>query len=64
MGRDFEDLNFALKKPHKGKGKIELEVMPGEEEIVVARVKNGEYEKMMFPPPLLIEMEEILKKKK
>ena len=53
-----------LKKPHKGKEKIELEVNPGEEEVVVARVKNGEYEKMMFPPPLLIEMEEILKKKK
>ena len=46
-----------MKKPYKGKGKFELEVKPGEEKVLVARVKNGPLEPMKFPPALDIEIE-------
>ena len=55
--RDFKKSNYILKKPYKGKGKFELEVKPGEEKVLVARVKNGPLEPMKFPPALDIEIE-------
>ena len=38
--------------------------MPGQEEIVICRVMNKEQKKMTFPPPLVIEIEQIDKKYK
>ena len=49
--RDFKDMNYILKKPYKGKGKVTLEVNPGEEKIIVARIKKGPPQEMKFPPP-------------
>lgn len=34
-------MGYVLKKPHKRKGKQIIEVKPGFEEIIVARVKNS-----------------------
>ena len=45
-------MGYILKKPHKGKGKQELTILPGHEEIIVCRVKNGPLQPMKFPPPL------------
>jgi len=34
-------MNYSLKRPHKGKGKQRMEIFPGQEEVITARVKNG-----------------------
>ena len=46
-----------LKKPYKGKGVVKLEVNPGGEKIIVARVKKGPPQEMSFPPDIDIKME-------
>ena len=52
ISRDFIDMGYTLKKPYKNKGKQEIVVQPGHEEIIVCRVTNGPLKPMKFPPPL------------
>lgn len=54
---DFNAMNFKLKGEHKGKGKQRVEVLPGQEEIILARVDNQLIRSMKFPPNLGIKME-------
>lgn len=57
ISRDFIDMGYTLKKPYKNKGKQEIVVQPGHEEIIVCRVANGPLKPMKFPPPLDIQTE-------
>ena len=54
-------MNFKLKGKHKGQGNQRIEVLPGEEEIILARVNNQLIKSMKFPPNLGIKMELIEK---
>ena len=55
--QEFKGMHFKLKKPHKGKGSQKLEIWPGQEEIILARVENELIKSMKFPPNLGIKME-------
>ena len=53
IGSDFKEGNFKLKKPFKGKGEGQsFEVLPGGEEVIVARVVNKAVRDLVFPPKL------------
>lgn len=52
-------MNYILKKPYKGKGEVRLEIKPGEEKIIVARVKRGPPQEMNFPPDIDIKIEKL-----
>ena len=50
-------MTFTLKKPYKGKGNGQIvEVLPGEEKIILARVKNAPIKSLKFPPQLGIKI--------
>lgn len=47
-------MHFKLKKDFKGKGDNQLlEVLPGEEKIILARVMNIPLKSLKFPPSKL-----------
>jgi hypothetical protein len=48
-------MGYTLKRPYKGKEAQQLEVYPGEEQIIVCRVTNGPLQPMKFPPRLDIQ---------
>ena len=50
--RDFSSSDFKLKKPLKGRGEVELEVGPGEVEVVLCRIANKNVKNLKFPPPI------------
>ena len=50
-------MHFKLKSPYKVKNSpegilFELEVLPGEEKIILARVINNKVTTLKFPPPI------------
>lgn len=50
-------MNFILKKSFKGKGNGQTVIVePGQEEIILARVKNVSIKSLKFPPQLGIKM--------
>ena len=50
-------MSFTLKKPFKGKGNAQiLEVLPGQEKIILARVRNVPIKSLKFPPQLGIKI--------
>jgi|LakMenEpi03Aug12_release.lakeMendotaPanAssembly.Ray.scaffolds.fasta_scaffold1272351_2 hypothetical protein len=49
-------MNFKLKGEFKGAGNLKVEILPGEEKIFVARVRNEVIESLKFPPTLGIKM--------
>lgn len=50
-------MNFHLKGEFKGKGIQRIEVLPGQEQIILARVDNKLIKSLKFPPTLGIKME-------
>lgn len=52
--------NYKLKKPFKGKGEQTIEILPGQEEIILLRVKNSEIKEIKFPPPMDLQIVAIL----
>lgn len=57
LSREFEKMNFKLKGEYKSKGSQRIEIAPGEEKIILARVKNETIKSLKFPPQLGIKME-------
>jgi hypothetical protein len=55
--QEFNSMNFKLKGTHKGQGQQRIEVHPGQEEIILARVDNQLIRSLKFPPKLGIKME-------
>ena len=53
---EFNKMNFHLKGPFKNKGTQRIEVLPGQEEIILARVNNELIKSLKFPPTLGIKM--------
>ena len=54
---DFESTHFKLKKPYKRKGDQQhIEVLPGEEKIIVVRVKNDNPTELKWPPKISYKM--------
>ena len=50
---DFEATHFKLKKPYKRKGDGQkITVLPGEEKVIVVRVKNDTPTQLKWPPKL------------
>lgn len=53
-------MNYELKKGFKGRGNGQkVVVRPGEEEIILTRVKNISLTSLKFPPKLNISVEKI-----
>jgi hypothetical protein len=50
---DFTSRGFKLKKPFKGKGDNQgFQVLPGQSEIILVRIKNENLTNLKFPPPI------------
>lgn len=56
---EFSRMNFKLKGEFKNVGNQKVEILPGEEKIFLARVRNEVIESLKFPPTLGIKMEMI-----
>lgn len=49
-----------MKKPFKGKGEQTIEIMPGNEEVILLRIKNSDVKEIKFPPPMDLQILPIL----
>lgn len=52
-------MGYDLEPPHLNKANQTLEIKPGQEEIIVARVRNAPLQPMKFPPPMDIQIDKI-----
>lgn len=57
---EFENTHFRMKKPWKRKGDNQsFEVLPGNEKIIVVRVKNDTPNTLKWPPKISYKLEHI-----
>lgn len=54
---DFNGMGYDLEPPHLKRGNQVLEIRPGQEQVIVARVRNAPLQPMKFPPPMEIQIE-------